>query len=67
MKPYINDKKCIVDPKICTVIKACTQEAITYIEDEKEPLGGKIIIDYSKCNGCGICADICCGSAIEIR
>jgi len=27
---------------------------------------GRIIIEYDKCNGCGICADICCGSAIEM-
>jgi ferredoxin len=27
---------------------------------------GRIIIDYDKCTGCGICADICCGTAIEM-
>jgi Pyruvate/2-oxoacid:ferredoxin oxidoreductase delta subunit len=27
---------------------------------------GRIIIEYDKCTGCGICADICCGSAIEM-
>jgi len=27
---------------------------------------GRIIIDYSKCNGCGLCAKECCGSAIDM-
>ena len=25
---------------------------------------GRIIIDYDKCTGCGICVDECCGAAI---
>ena len=27
---------------------------------------GRIIIDYDKCTECGICADKCCGAAIEM-
>ena len=27
---------------------------------------GRIIIDYEKCTGCGLCADECCGAAIEM-
>ena len=27
---------------------------------------GRIVIDYDKCTGCGVCADECCGSAIEM-
>lgn len=27
---------------------------------------GRIIIDYDKCTGCGLCAKECCGSAIEM-
>ena len=27
---------------------------------------GRIVIEYDKCTGCGICADICCGAAIEM-
>ena len=27
---------------------------------------GRIIIDYEKCTGCGICAKECCGMAIDM-
>ena len=27
---------------------------------------GRIIIDYDKCTGCGLCAEECCGAAIEM-
>ena len=27
---------------------------------------GRIIIDYDKCTGCGICAEKCCGNAIDL-
>jgi len=27
---------------------------------------GRIIIDYDKCIECGVCADECCGKAIEL-
>jgi len=27
---------------------------------------GRIIIDYDKCTGCGICAKECCGTAIDM-
>ena len=27
---------------------------------------GRIIIDQEKCTGCGICADVCCGTAINM-
>lgn len=66
MRPYINEKKCYVNPQICTAIKGCDQNAISYIEDDEEPLGGKIIFDYEKCNECGNCAKVCCGDAIDI-
>ena len=29
-------------------------------------LYGRIIIDYDKCTGCGLCAEECCGTAIEM-
>ena len=27
---------------------------------------GRIIIDYNKCTSCGICAEVCCGTAINM-
>ena len=27
---------------------------------------GRIIIDYDKCVGCGLCAEECCGTAIDM-
>lgn len=27
---------------------------------------GRIVIDYEKCIECGVCADLCCGNAIEM-
>jgi len=41
--------------------------AISYIEDEEELLGGKIVFDYNLCKSCGTCAEVCWGSAIEMK
>ncbi len=65
MAPTINKRKCPAQNNICKVIPACPREAITYVEDEKERLGGKIVIDATKCDDCGICVEECCGRAIE--
>jgi formate hydrogenlyase subunit 6/NADH:ubiquinone oxidoreductase subunit I len=48
-------------------MKACPNSAFSYIEDEDEPIGGRIEIDYEKCEGCAKCVDICCGHCIEMR
>jgi len=66
MKPRINKRKCPAQNDLCKVIRACPTQAITYVADENEPLGGKILIDESLCSGCGICAEECCGDAIEM-
>ena len=104
MKPKINDKRCFSSQSVCTAIKACPVEAISYIEvddpilyknlmcncappeETKNSCGcdcapgecgndlyscggtpyGRIIIDYEKCTECGICADVCCGTAIDM-
>ena len=60
MRPSINDRKCYVDPRICTILKCCSQNAIAFIEDDEAPLGGRIEFDYDKCLGCGTCAKECC-------
>ncbi|HBE80784.1 MAG TPA: hypothetical protein DDW65_23810 [Firmicutes bacterium] len=67
MKPFLLKHKCAVQKDICTAIKACPTAAITYEEEENEPLGGKILFDFEKCNECGKCATECCGQAIEMR
>ncbi len=28
---------------------------------------GRIDFDLERCNGCGVCVDACCGSAIELQ
>lgn len=67
MKPYIIENKCLAQSMICTAIKNCKTGAVAYIEDEDEPLGGKIVFDYNLCTGCGTCKEVCCGSAIEMK
>ena len=67
MRPYIIKGKCPAQKEICKAIKACPSGAIGYVEDEREPLGGRIVFDYDKCDECGQCAVECCGAAIEMR
>ena len=67
MQPYINKRRCPAQDKICKAIPACPRGAIRYVEDATERLGGKIVIDESLCDGCGVCVTECCGSAIEMR
>ena len=67
MKPFIVKDKCAAQPDICPPMKACPNNAFSYVEDEDEPIGGRIVIDLEKCEGCGKCVEICCGHCIEIR
>jgi len=48
-------------------IKECPEKAVTFVEDEDEPIGGRIVIDDEKCTGCGLCVNICCGHCIEMK
>ena len=66
MKPQLITRRCPAQQAMCKAIPACATDAIYYIEDENEPLGGKILFDYDKCTGCGLCVDACCGHAIEM-
>ena len=52
---------------MCKAIEACPRRAIVYVADETEPLGGWIVFDHEKCDGCGLCATACCGDAVEMR
>ena len=67
MKAYIDKRKCSSDNRICKPLKECLEKAISWIEDEDEPLGSRMEIDADKCTGCGICVPLCCGNCIEIR
>lgn len=67
MKPVLITRRCPVQPQMCKAIPACPNAAISYVEDEEEPLGGRIVFDQSKCKGCGKCAEECCGKAIEMK
>jgi len=66
MKPVINKRKCPAQNELCKAIPACPSGAISYIADENEPLGGKIVIDETLCTECEICVEECCGHAIEM-
>ena len=67
LQPFIIKRRCPAQDTLCKAIPACPREAIRYVPDENEPLGGVIVFDYDKCDGCGQCAQKCCGSAIEMR
>jgi NAD-dependent dihydropyrimidine dehydrogenase PreA subunit len=66
MAVAINKRKCPAQKDVCKVITACPQGAISYVVDENERMGGKIVIDVTLCNDCGICVEECCGHAIEL-
>lgn len=67
MKPVLNKRRCSAQVQICLAIPACSLQAVYYVEDEEEPLGGRIEFDYARCDGCGKCAEECCGQAIEMH
>jgi Pyruvate/2-oxoacid:ferredoxin oxidoreductase delta subunit len=64
MRVKIIDERCPAQTDICQPIKQCPAKAITYKADLEAPLGGRMSIDQDKCDGCGICIDLCCGQAI---
>lgn len=66
MKPVIDKRRCPAQNDICQAITVCSTGAIYYIEDEAEPLGGRIEMDYTLCNACGLCVTACCGGAITM-
>jgi len=67
MKPYLIKRKCPAIKEMCKAIEACSRGAILYVKDQTEPLGGRIVFDHEKCDGCGLCVTACCGAAVEMR
>ena len=67
VKPYLLDRKCPAQQLMCTVFAACAKDAVAYVADEAAPLGGRIVFDHELCDGCGKCAEVCCGHAVEMR
>lgn len=67
MRPFIAKERCAADPGICPPMKECPMGAFSYIEDDNEPIGGRIEIDLDTCDGCGKCVEACCGKCIEMR
>lgn len=67
MKAYIDKAKCASDNRICKPLSQCPKDAIQWVEDDDEPLGSRMEIDESKCDGCAICVPLCCGKCIEVR
>ena len=67
MKAHIDKRKCSSDNRICKPLKECPEKAISWIEDDEEPLGSRMEIDEEKCAGCGVCVPLCCGDCIEVR
>ena len=67
MQPYLIERKCPAIRDMCKAIAACPRKAILYVEDRSAPLGGRILFERDKCDGCGLCATVCCGDAVEMR
>jgi Pyruvate/2-oxoacid:ferredoxin oxidoreductase delta subunit len=66
MKPFIDKNRCSAAPAACQATPACPDQAIHYVVDATLPLGGRMEVDESVCTGCGLCAQACCGDAIEM-
>lgn len=67
MKPFIIKEKYAAQPDICPPMKACPNNAFFCVENEDEPIGGRIEIALEKCEGFGKCAEICCGHCIGMK
>ena len=67
MKAYIDKAKCASEKAMCKPLVECPVKAISWIEDDDEPLGSRTVIDEEKCTGCGICVPLCCGDCIELK
>jgi len=67
MKAYIDKRKCPASSQFCKPILECPEKAISWIEDNEEAFGARIVIDKELCTGCGVCVPLCCSDCIEVR
>ena len=67
MKAFIDKRKCASEKSLCKPLAECPEKAVSWTEDDDEPLGSRMEIDEERCTGCGICVPLCCGDCIEIR
>ena len=67
MRPVLDLRKCPAQKEICKPLQECPAGAIGYVADEEAPLGGRIVFDYDRCQGCGDCVARCCGNAIVME
>jgi len=67
MKATIYRRKCASEKQLCKPLTECPEKAITWVENDDEPLGSRMEIDNEKCTGCGICVPLCCGDCIELK
>jgi Pyruvate/2-oxoacid:ferredoxin oxidoreductase delta subunit len=67
MNAFVDERKCPAQGNICPVLSDCPQTAVTYEPDESAPMGGRIVVDQDRCDGCGLCVTACCGHAMELR
>lgn len=66
MQPQLISRRCPAQAELCKAIRECAAGAIQFVQDDDEPLGGRIVFDYARCDGCGRCVAACCGQAIEM-
>ena len=64
---YVEVLEPITDRNVqCTSGCGCGFDCDNGASDCGGSLYGRIVIDYDKCIECGICADECCGTAIDM-
>ncbi|MEG0874467.1 MAG: hypothetical protein RSH79_04060 [Clostridiales bacterium] len=67
LKAYIDVRYCGANQDHCQPMKDCPNEAIEIISDEHSGFGHRFVVNEEKCDGCGICIDICCGDCMELK